>query len=269
MLTNTGHTSFVRPLTIKDAVLAALAMMILALLLVGSARAEGDDSYNFRLVVDRPAYQDNDYSYRKETDKRTVALMLYGFQTSEEAVAAPAPSNNGILKDRKALSGFFKQHWQSVKRDYLGQDGTQSMQVLAGEDSFTSVSLNRGIGIEPAKMVGVTIPSGRFTVGAGYTWGEENPAMMMRTTTEGFMVGMAYDTGTVGYQLSYLTSGQEVAGMEIGGTDIRYDSIMFGASWRVNERMGVTSTIQYRRDNDQLTTGDSHAVFTVGTKWKF
>ncbi len=196
--------------------------------------------------------------------------MLYGFQTSEEtAAAAAAPASGSILKDRKALSGFFKQHWQSVKRDYLGQDGTQSMQVLAGEDSFTSVSLNRGIGIEPAKMVGITIPSGRFTIGAGYTWGEENPAVMMRTTNEGFMIGMAYDTGTVGYQLSYLSSGQEVAGMEIGGSDIRYDSLMFGASWRVNERMGVTATMQYRKDNDDLTTGDSQTVFTVGTKWRF
>ncbi len=41
MLTNTGHTSFVRPLTIKDAVLVVLAMMLLALLTT-TARAEED-----------------------------------------------------------------------------------------------------------------------------------------------------------------------------------------------------------------------------------
>jgi hypothetical protein len=208
-----------------------------------------------------------DYSYRDVNEARTISFMLYGFDNSAPQMQQK-PSYTNILKDRKALSGFFKEHWDTVKRDYLGQDGTQRMNFLAGEDSFTSVSLNRGIGLEPAKMIGITFPYQHITWGAGYTWGEENPALMLKTT-EGFMLGFGYDTGHTGFQLSYLSSGQEIVGLEVGGTDIRYDSLMFGSSWRVNERMGVTATAQYRRDNDPLTTGDTQAIFTIGTKWRF
>lgn len=92
---------------------------------------------------------------------------------------------------------------------------------------------------------------------------------MTRVKAEGMFVGASYDTGNAGFQLSYLTSGQEVAGAEIGGTDIRYDSLMLGTSFRINRRMGMTATLQYRNDKDPLTTGEKHAVVTVGKRWKF
>lgn len=245
--------------SIKDALLALLAFLLLSLF-IGNAFADEEQPYSFRLVVDTPK---TDYSYRRENDSRTVALMMYGFQPASEA-AAPSPS---ILKDRKALSGFFKQHLETVKHDYLGQDGTQKMNVLTGDDSFISAPMNRDLQQEPAKMVGVTLPFGKMTFGAGYTWGEKNPAVML-PTTEGLIVGASYDTGKTGFQLSYLTSGHSVGGFEVGG-GTKYDSLMFGTSWRVNQRMGVTATAQYRRDNDDLTTGDTQAVFTIGTMWKF
>ena len=222
--------------------------------------ADEDSPYRFRLVVDQTPT--DAYSYRRENDSRTIGLMLYGFQNQ------PATATPSILKDRKALSGFFKQHLAMVKQDYLGQDGKQSLNILTGEPSFTSGPLNRGLETEPAKMVGVTLPIGRFTVGGGYTWGEENPAILSRGDNEGLMAGVAYDTGKTGFQLSYMVTGRKVAGFDVGG-GTRYESLMLGSSWRVSPRMGVTATAQYRRDKDDLTTGDSQAVFTVGTMWKF
>lgn len=253
-------------------VILLLALCLTCLTLRFAVADEGDAPV-LRLITDLTPQQDASYSYRAENDRRTVAVMLYGFTGDTPAVAATP----NILKDRKALAGFFKQHWDDVKRDYLGQNAAQPIKLLAGEDSFMSKSLNRGLDIDPAKMVGVTLPLGSlgpvgsvgaWTIGGGYSWDEENPALMLRTN-EGFMVGVGYDTPQLGMQISYLTSGQEVMGLEIGGDDIRYDSVLLGFSWRVNARMGVTATAQYRNDDDPLTTGRNQGVFTVGTKWQF
>lgn len=248
--------------------LLALGLALSFSLFSHAAIAQEEEPYRLRLVVDQApnaSWRDGS-AYRQAHHDKTIAVMLFGFQPGQNNNSpAPAPE---ILKDRRALSGFFKQHWNTVKRDYLGQDGTQAVRLLAAEESFTSATLNRGLNEEPAKMVGFTIPAGAFTWGGGYTWGEKNPAVMLRAT-DGLMMGVSYESETTSFQISYLTSGQEVAGMEIGGTNIRYDSLMFGTSWRVNERIGVTATAQYRHDNDPLTTGAAEAVFTIGTRWKF
>ena len=91
---------------------------------------------------------------------------------------------------------------------------------------------------------------------------------MSRGDNEGLLLGIAYDTGKTGFQLSYLVTGRDVAGFSVGGGP-RYDSLMLGTSWRVNNRMGLTATAQYRHDKDDLTTGENQAVFTVGTMWRF
>ncbi len=240
---------------------ACLLILILSFFYPRASRADDPSPYRLQLVVEGSVAPDT-YSYRKENDSRTIGLMLYGFQ-NQPVTAAPS-----ILKDRKALSGFFQQHLAAVKRDYLGQDGNQTFSILTGDRSFTSTSLNRGLEQDPAKMVGITLPVGGFTLGGGYTWGEKNPAILSRGSNEGLMAGVAYDTGKVGFQLSYLVTGRKVAGFDVGG-GTQYDSLMFGTSWRVNDRMGVTATAQYRRDKDDLTTGDSQAVFTIGTMFKF
>jgi hypothetical protein len=203
---------------------------------------------------------DRAYSYRQFTREKHIKLMVYGFKDQNPGDLIP--------KGRRKLSSFFDQHLKSLKRDYLGQDGTQKFTFVTGDDSFTSTPINRGIQGDVAKMVGITIPVGKFTVGGGYTWGEENPALMLKTT-EGLMAGASYDSGKMGFQLSYLTSGQEIAGIEMGGEDVRYNSLMFGTSFRVNDRIGITATAQWRNDNDPLTTGRSQGIFTVGTRWKF
>ncbi len=207
----------------------------------------------------------DDYSYRKTNNTKVVSVMLYGF-AGDQQNAVEAPS---IIKDKKSLSSFFRNHLETVKRDYFGQDGTQSVTLVAGDSAFNSMPINRGPNLEPAKMAGFTMPAGRFMLGGGYTWGEKNPAMMRLTKSEGLFVGASYDVGNTRFQFSYLTSGQEMAGFKVGGTDIRYDNIMFGTSFRVNKRVGLTATIQYRNDKDPLTTGDQQTIFTVGTKWKF
>lgn len=201
------------------------------------------------------------YSYRKNNQEKTLSIMLYGFRDQQ--------ITNPIMKDRKALSAFFKQHMDRIKDDYFSKDPNRT-RFITGEMAFNSMQLNRGQEIEPAKMAGFTMPvNKRITFGGGYTWGEKNPAMMRLTKAEGFFTGFSYDTGSTGYQLSYLSSGQRVVGFKVGGTDIRYDSLMLGTSFKVSKKIGLTATMQYRKDEDPLTTGDRQFIFTVGTKWKF
>lgn len=245
-----------RPLTLLTEI------MLVSGLLLFSPNSRAEDPVSMNLLFEPE--QAKDYSYRQVNHDKTIHLMLYGLKDS------PAPEikdNSLIPKDKKALNAFFKQHWESIRHDYLG-DKNDGMNVVAGEESFASKSLNENIGMDNAKMVGLTIPIGKATIGGGYTWGEKNPALMLKTT-EGFFAGASYDIGRTNVQVSYLTSGQEVLGLEAGGTDINYSSILVGTSFRVNRRMGLTATMQYRHDDDPLTTGNSQAVFTVGTKWKF
>jgi len=202
------------------------------------------------------------YSYRKTNQEKTLSIMLYGFRDQPT-------SSNPIMKDRKALSAFFKQHMDRIKDDIFSKDPDRA-RFIAGEVAFNSTQINRGPALEPAKMAGFTLPYNKqITFGGGYTWGEKNPALMRLTKAEGFFTGVSYDTGSTGFQLSYLSSGQKVVGFKVGGTDIRYDSLMLGTSFRVNKRVGLTATLQYRKDEDPLTTGEKQMIFTVGTKFKF
>lgn len=253
----------------QKALVALLILMLGFGVLISplSARAE-DTKPRFVLLLDPPAdtggFRDRDYSYRKVNRERTISLMLYGF--NDQQPAAPEIGNT-ILKDKKSLGAFFHKHLNDLKRDYSGNE-TGSMRLVAGETSFTSTQMNRGQNYEPAKMAGVTLPFGKVTVGGGYSWGEKNPAYMM-PTADGLFVGASYDTGNTGFQMSYLTSGQRVVGFKVGGTSIRYSSLMLGTSFRINHRMSLTATAQYRSDNDPATTGDRQGIFTVGTRWQF
>lgn len=202
------------------------------------------------------------YSYRQTNHDKTISIMLYGFRDQ--------PVSNPILKDRKALSAFFKQHLDRIRDDYFSKDPTRT-RLVTGEVDFNSAEINRGPRLEPAKMAGLTVPFGnRMTFGGGYSWGEKNPALMRLTKADGLFTGVSYySKGGTGYQLSFLSSGQKLGGLKISGTKVRYDSLMLGTSFRVNERLGLTATLQYRRDKDPLTTGDQQVIVTIGTKWKF
>jgi len=233
---------------------------VLALGVAMPCRAQ-EQPFRLALMTDPVTQDDDQYNYRKINHDRTISLMLYGFQ--DQSSNTPT-----ILKNRKALGGFFKQHFDRIKRDYLGQDGHSTMKVMAGDPAFTSTPIDRGIDTEPAKMVGLTMPSGHLTFGGGYLWGEKNPAIMM-PKADGLFVGASYDTGSTGFQISYVTSGQKVMGFDVGGTDKRYNNIMVGTSFRMTKRLSLTATLQYRTDDDPLTRGDNAAVATIGTKWKF
>jgi hypothetical protein len=222
-----------------------------------SAFAEDAKPPQVVLLVD-PAPHD-DYSFRKTNDTRTVNLMLYGFTDQSDTPT--------IQKTRQDLGNFFKQHLDRIREDYFSKD-PESMHLMAGENDFDSTEINRGMNVEPAKMAGFTRASGQWTWGSGYTWGEKNPALMRRTAADGLFTGVSYETKKIGYQLSYLKSGK-IAGFRAGGSSISYDSLMFGTSFPVTDRMGLTATVQYRNDDDPLTTGAHQTIFTVGTRWKF
>lgn len=240
--------------------LACFLCGLMAMLFPCIAYCEDAKKTNIVLLLEPPK---DSYSYRKTNQAKTLSIMLYGFKESDGLATNP------ILKDRKALSSFFKQHIDRAKDDYLSKD-PNATKFITGGSAFNSTQLNRGQQQEEAKMVGFTMPIiKKLTFGGGYTWGEKNPALMRLTKAEGLFTGFSYDTGNAGFQLSYLLSGQKVAGFKMGGTNIRYDSIMLGTSFKVTKRMGLTATLQYRKDEDPLTTGERQAIFTVGTKWRF
>lgn len=267
-----GFTRQPLTLVLQHGLSRTVLALILTLTLPTATYAQEDDGWRVLVQTDfrqsKQAYSNSEqetYSYREAHEKKTLSLMLYGFQTD----APPLPQQGAsIMKDKKALSGFFKKHWENVKRDYLGQDGDQLLRLSAGDDSFTSASVNRATNLPAAKLVGATVPVGKFTVGGGYTWDEENPALMLPSTS-GLMAGVSFDDGNTGYQLSYLASGQEFMGFEIGKSAYRYESLMFSTSFRVTDKIGLTATAQYRHDADPITDGDQQMVFTIGTKWKF
>lgn len=228
-----------------------------------------DDDFKPRIVLQiepkADDFRDKNYAYRKIYNEKTVAVMLYGFYGTPQQAA-----NDNILipKDRKNLGAFFKNHVDRIKRDYIGDQHGDSVKIMTGQTAFTSTQMNRGIDIEPARMAGITIPAGKFTFGGGYTWGEKNPALMM-PTGDGMFAGFSYDTGNLGFQASFLTSGQEVLGWEVGNNDYRYSSLMLGTSFKMNKRTAVTATLQFRNDNDPGTTGDQQVIATVGTAWRW
>lgn len=253
-------------LTVRGRVRSTSLTFLSALVALGGlilcpcdAKAEEDET-RFKLLLEP---DQRDYSYRKINRDKTINIMLYGLKDYPQQSEA----GGSILKDRKALNAFFDQHLKNIRHDYLNNE-ENTFRFMAGDESFTSRQLNNGIEMQSAKMAGLTIPIGKFTIGGGYTWGEKNPALMMEST-EGLFAGASYDTGRMGFQVSYLTSGQDVMGFEIGGANYHYNSVLIGTSFRVNNRMGLTATMQYRADDDPLTTGDRMAVFTIGTKWKF
>jgi hypothetical protein len=223
------------------------------------ASAHADQAQTPVVLLIDPAQDHDDYSYRKTNEDKTVSVMLFGFRDQ--------PDTPIIAKGRQSLGSFFKEHLDRIKDDYFSHD-PESLHLVTGENDFDSTEINRGIGLEPAKMAGFTAPYGHWTLGSGYTWGEKNPALMRRTKANGLFTGLSYDAGNTGYQLSYLKSGK-TAGFNLGGSSIDYNSLMLGTSFRVTDRMGLAATIQYRTDEDPLTTGDRQVIFTVGTKWKF
>src|SRR5688572_11253820 len=102
---------------LRDALIPlALALGLAAIALPAKA---AEESFIPPMKVLFEPESDSAYSYRKVSRDKHINLMVYGFKDPS------AEANVVIPKDRKKLSSFFNQHLKSLKRDYLGQNGTQ------------------------------------------------------------------------------------------------------------------------------------------------
>ena len=209
---------------------------------------------------------DDGQTFRRQTKDKTIKLLLYGVADTGQGEGV---QDSNLPKVSRNLKQFMDGHFASIKKDYLTPDNPEAMRLVAGDPSFISESMTRGMAQKPAKLAGVTVPVGPVTVGGGYTWGESNPALM-QTAKRGLIVGASYKIGKVPVQVSYLSAGHDVAGVSMGGKD-PYDSVMFGASYTIKERWTVNSTMQYRNDRNRDLYEDEQkqVVITIGTKLKF
>jgi hypothetical protein len=207
-------------------------------------------------------------AYRKRAKDKTVSLLLYGVTSqsvAEDAGFVQAPKTG---RKTKNLKEFIDTHFEAVKRDYFNQDDPQAMRLVTGDPSFISQSMTSGDVQKPAKLAGVTMPAGDWTIGAGYTWDEKNP-LLMKAPQKGLMVGMRYDGLKIPIQVSYMTSGREIGGVDMGGGKYVYDNIMVGATIPVKERWFVNTTLQYRNDRNRIDSEQQQFIITFGTKFKF
>jgi hypothetical protein len=206
-------------------------------------------------------------AYRQRAKDRNMALLLYGVTNNGVTEAANVQQPKTAYKS-KNLKQFIDAHFEDIKKDYFNQDDPQAMRLVTGDPSFISESMTSGNVQKPAKLAGFTVPAGDWTIGGGYTWDEKNP-LLMKAPQKGMMVGLRYDGLKIPIQVSYMTSGREIGGVDLGGGKYVYDNIMVGATIPVKERWFVNTTVQYRNDRNRMDSEQQQLIITFGTKFKF
>lgn len=209
---------------------------------------------------------DDGETFRRQTKDRTVNLLLYG--VAEPAQPGQNVQTSELPQVSRNLKQFMDGHFASIKKDYFNQDTPESARLVAGDASFISETMTRGLPQKPAKLAGATVPVGNWTFGGGYTWDEKNPATM-QPVKKGLIVGARYNAGKVPVQISYMTTGRDIAGISTGGGDYAYDNVMVGASIPVKEKWYVNTTMQYRNDRNRIEEEQKQIIVTIGTKFKF
>lgn len=221
-----------------------------------------------RVGADNMAWDsaDDGQTFRRQTKDRTVNLLLYGVAEQVQATPDVQPSN--MPQVSRNLKQFMDGHFTSIKKDYFNQDEPDSARLVAGDASFISETMTRGLAQKPAKLAGATVPVGNWTFGGGYTWDEKNPATM-QPVKKGMIVGARYNAGKVPVQISYMSTGRDIAGVSTGGGDYAYDNVMLGASIPVKEKWYINTTLQYRNDRNRIEEEQRQVILTFGTKIKF
>jgi hypothetical protein len=209
-----------------------------------------------------------DLSYRQQAKAENIALLLYGVTNAPMVTMAPVQPSK-TAQPTKNLKEFMDSHFDEIKRDYFNQDDPDATRLVTGDPSFISQTMTEGIAQKPAKLAGFTIPKGDWTVGGGYTWGEENP-LLMQAPKKGVIFGARYDGLKVPVQISYMTTGRDLGPVSTGGGDYIYDNVMIGTSIPLKDnKWYVNTTVQYRNDRNKIESDQQQLLFTVGTKIKF
>ncbi len=218
--------------------------------------------------ADRMAWDsaDDGETFRRQTRDKTLKLLLYG--VTDNNASTDTVQNSNMPQVSRNLKQFMDGHFASIKKDYFTQEDPTAARLVAGDPSFISETMTRGMAQKPAKLAGATIPIGEnLTFGGGYTWGETNPTLV-EPAKRGMIVGLRYNAGNVPIQVSYLSAGRDVAGFSTGGKEL-YDNLMIGASIPVKDKFYINSTIQYRNDRSRVDNEQQQLMITFGTKIKF
>ena len=206
--------------------------------------------------------------FRKRAHDQKISLLLYGVTNAQPAngeVVAVQPMK--AATQTKNLKQFLDAHFDEIKRDYFNQDDPEATRLVTGEASFISEAMVTNNAQKPAKLAGFTVPAGDWTIGGGYTWGEENP-LLMKAPKKGVIVGARYDGFKVPIQVSYMTTGRDIGVASFGG-DYAYDNVMVGTTIPLKEKWFINTTLQYRNDRNRMEDEQRQFLITVGTKIKF
>ncbi len=222
-----------------------------------SAMAQDEKGLNVIFVTENT--RTDNYQYAYESRKKTAAIMLFGVTETEH------PYNSSVARYTPSLPEFIDQHLKNAKNGLTSKFENEDFDLYAGDTSFFSQNMNRGLSVKSAKLAGLAMDFGDWTFGGGYTWGEENPAFL-DDNEEGFIIGTSYHKNDWAVQASYMSTG-DIFSFD---KDKRYNSYVLGASYAPNQNIGYTATVNFQQyDGDKTYINDQELRFTIGTKIKF
>lgn len=192
--------------------------------------------------------------HRQKNKKQPVSLLV------NQAPSMAQSSLSSSLAQARSLGDKMLYHVGRFTTNIM----PDNVQFEKATPSFMSSSLNQGIDVEPAKMVGFTAEAGAFSFGSGYTWGEKNPALM-DSFDEGFVVGVNYDANTVDLQMGIIKTGIDVGPVNLGGS--QRQSVMMGANWQASRNVGWAMAVQYLDDKE--SSRHDGIWLTLGTRIEF
>ena len=242
----------------KSIYIAMVATVFATPIYFSNSQAFAEEEEKSIIFVTEHNYTD-DYQYAAETRKNTTSIMLFGVTDYQ----SDNPTN--IPHYTPSLPQFIDSHLKSAKSGLLSRFQDEEFDVYAGDNSFFSENMNRGVSTESAKLAGLAMDFGRWTIGGGYTWDEENPAFLDENE-EGFILGSSYAKDDWAIQASYMATGDAFS---FSGGE-KYSSYILGASYAPTSGVGYTATVQFQQyDGDKSYIDDNEVRFTIGTKIKF
>lgn len=199
------------------------------------------------------------------------------FRMDDNAIALFG-QNLSTPKDRSDLSYYssdltdsFENQLRGLReglRGVIGSSSFERLSVHTGDESFFSQDINRDIDIDHAKLAGLSLDIGQWTIGGGYTWGEENPTYVLEP--EGVIAGLSYRGKNWNLQFTGMTTGHDIIGYEMGDYDYRYNGLSMGMNYAITDQTGLSAMVQYldryEYEEDQFS---DNIIVTIGTRITF
>lgn len=231
------------------------------------AQSFGSDRADIDIEVFPPTTELNTTWQSAEANFRMKdnSIALFGQNISAPTDRASMNYYNPDLTDR------FETQLRSLRSGIKGIVGSSSfdrLSMYAGDDSFFSTAINRDIDVDHAKLAGMSVDIGQWTIGGGYTWGEDNPGYFLEP--EGVIGGLSYRGNNWNIQFSGMTTGHDAIGFEMGEYDYRYNGFSVGMNYSITDKTGLSAMVQYldryEFEEDQFT---DNLIVTIGTRITF